>query len=99
MKPLSHTGDSANIAYYSEPTREFGDIWAEVLRAGFYWTGSGKRRVMHTRRHPNFWIRVYRIGVGEVAYRKYTPRTDVAAGPLDDRTVTRLVRAMLKGAS
>jgi hypothetical protein len=99
MNPLVHTGDSANIAYYAEEPKRDGYIWAEVLRSDVYWTGSGQRRRSRVRAHPRCYITVYRIGTGQLAERKYIPRNHVPPGPLDAATVTRLVRAMLKGTS
>jgi hypothetical protein len=98
MKPLAHTGDSSNIAYYAEfdngrACRDRGDIWAEVLR-------SGLKRLKGTRTlvrvPPTFYVRVYRIGAGEITRKKYKPRKPVPPGRLDDKTVTRLVREALK---
>jgi hypothetical protein len=95
MKPLAHTGDSANIAYYTEPTSGHGDLWAEVLRNDVYWTGVGKYRRSNKRKRPVFYVTVYRIGTGKVATRTWTPRSDVPPGALDEAVVTRLVRLAL----
>lgn len=86
MRDLIHTGDSANIAFYIEsgPQRP-RKVWAEILRSAKPWPG-GK---------PVFYAIVYREGVGEVVRHAYRPRRPVAAGPLDDKAATRLVRRAL----
>ena len=91
MKPLRHTGDSANIAYYAEPTSNHGDVFAEVLRSDPY----SRRRRSSPGRDTWFDVTTYRIGTGQVARTRYAPRSQVPPGPLDAATVTRLVRQAL----
>jgi hypothetical protein len=88
VKPLRRTGSSANITYYAEPTSAHGDIWAEVLRSDH------DRRLRPDR--PRFYVRVHRIGTGEVARYKYCPRKQMPPGPLAAKQVTRIVREALK---
>jgi hypothetical protein len=95
IKPLAHSGDSSNIAYYSEPETGNGNVWASVLRNDFTHT-DGR---MQLRPLPAFHLSIYRIGTGEVARVTYNPKTKPAPGPLPARTVTRIVRSALAGDS
>lgn len=96
MRDMIHTRDSANIAYYAEDAIRADRVYCEVLRSDHYWTGSGKRRVLHHRERPVFHISIYRDSVrGEVAKRRYVPRKPVPPGPLPCKTVTDLVRRAL----
>ena len=84
VKPIAHTGDSANIAYYTETGKHLpgAGVWAEVLRSDHYWTGSGRRRVIHDRKNPVFHVKVRRESVqGNVAEATYRPRSPSAPGP------------------
>jgi hypothetical protein len=67
-----------------------GDIWAEVLRRDHQQQRPGRQD------RPRFYIRVYRIGTGEVARTRYYPRLPVAGGPLAAKKVTELVREALR---
>jgi hypothetical protein len=93
MKPLHHTGDSSNIAYYAEPTTHHGDVWCEVLRNDY---GHHKGE-LYTLARPVFHLTVYRIGWGEIARHAYRPRTDPGPGPLPAGVVTTMVRQAMKG--
>lgn len=92
MKPLKHTGDSSNIAFYAEDGRSNtrkGDIWCEVLRD--LW---GERNALGK---PNFGFRIYRQGDGQIATYRYWPRQPVKDGRLPDDKVTAIVRRVLRG--
>lgn len=91
LRPFEHTGDSANIAYYTERGSD-GRSWAEVLRNDL----SGSGGVLTRRRLPVFRVTVWRTGTGPVASFTYAPKTKPAPGPLPGRTVTRLIRAELE---
>lgn len=110
MRDLVHTGDSSNIAYYAEyergdpgRTQAGGFIWAEVLRNDYQRSRkgvpAGPGNPLVKRDRPQFHIRVSRTTQqGEIARRTYIPRNPVSPACLDAKTVTRFVRAMLKGA-
>jgi hypothetical protein len=88
IAPLRHTGDSANIAFYTPEKQDGGYVWCEVLRS--YYGGPVK-----------FYIRVFQYGQGRIADFDYQParqprRADRNKMILPDRTVTRLVREHLK---
>jgi hypothetical protein len=97
MKPLHHTGDSSNIAFYAaelslgeEPAP--GDVWAEVLRSDH--TGPTLKR----RKVPVFHFRVESYSPrGRVAEFTYEPKARPATFALSDRTVNKLVQEALKG--
>jgi hypothetical protein len=87
VRPLKHTGDSANIAFYAPEDKTGGYVWCEVLRND--WARVDGKMVL--RPLPQFHITVRQFNVGEIARFSYTPprRGRFALG---DWTVTRLVR-------
>lgn len=95
IRPLKHTGDSSNLAFYAERGQPPGYVYAEVLRSDFERNGRGG---LKRRRVPVFSITVRRPGTGVIGRFAYEPKTRPAPGPLSERTVTRLVRAALEAA-
>lgn len=83
MKPLTLSGTSQNITYYTEQDGGPGHIWAEVIRNDY------KRAI------PVFSIRVRRDPNVRVTEFRYEPKTRPSAERLSPRTVTRLIRAEL----
>jgi hypothetical protein len=92
IKPLVHTGDSSNLAFYAEPgdQRIPGHTWTEVCRNDVQ-RGPGGGLVQ--RAVPTFSVSVHEHGTGETGRFTYEPKTKPAPGPLPARTVTRLIRA------
>lgn len=86
FRPLAHTGDSANIAWYYTADRQ---IQAEVLRSD---------RFPHEQPRPTrFYVTVRdnaRTPI-EVGRFTYEPKSKPRPGRLPDRTVNRLVRNWL----
>ena len=93
MKPLKHTGDSANIAWYAEgQDQQDAYIYAEVL------CDSVQRRAggLAPRLIPEFHIRVTRVGEGRIAeftYRPRRPRPDPAQRESSDQADTKPIPA------
>lgn len=92
VRPLKHTGDSSNLAFYAESgdQRIPGHTWAEVCRDDVQ---RGPAGGLIRRAVPAFSVSVHKHGTGEVGRFLYEPKTRPAAGPLSERTVTRLIRA------
>jgi hypothetical protein len=81
VKPLKHTGDSANIAFYGEPIPEAdGRVWVEVCDV---WRARGGKRT--------FRFTIYVQGIGQIERFLYRPRIS-APGRLSEEMVTSLVR-------
>jgi hypothetical protein len=95
MRPLEHTSDSANIAYYRERGAKPSDpyVWVEVLRSGIEKVDGEWR----SKARPDFYVTVRRIN-GTASYTNpltaftYTPKSRPTHGALPARTVTRIVR-------
>ncbi len=95
VRPMEHTSDSANIAYYRERGAKPGEpyVWANVLRSDIVRVSKGEYA---RKARPDFYVTVYRTGAGEpLAKLTYAPKSRPAAGALPARTVTRLVRDAL----
>lgn len=92
METLKHSSDSANSAFYFEDQEGQGLVWCEVLHEGIEKV-DGRWQVKPV---PDYHVRVYKAGVGEVGHFTYTPDTEPKQQILPDRTVTRLVREHLE---
>lgn len=84
MEAMTHTGNSANMAFYRE--RDKGPVWCQVLCSAMAYR-DGKA----IPKRPEYHFTVYRIGKGEVAHFTHKPRTSQVQ-TLPAQTVTRLVR-------
>lgn len=93
MKPFEYTGNSANLYFYRERDAKPDEpyVWAETLYSGITKVDGE----IVAKRIPDYYVRVIRNGVGEVASFKYTPKTKPKNSRLPPRTVAKLVREHL----
>lgn len=97
MKPMAHTGDSANLSWYAE--RDHGDrdyYYAEVCRNDLERFPGG---IITRRSVPEYHIKLTLVTEGgsqEVARWTYEPARKPSPLVLGNRTVTRLVREHLE---
>lgn len=95
LRPMEHTGDSANIAYYRERAPKPGEqyVWCEVMRELPFKRGPDGVLSRDRTRKPTYAVRVCRERVGQIGEFTYAPKSDL--GTLSGRSVSRLVRAWL----
>jgi hypothetical protein len=79
VQPVEHTGDSANLAFYTERGQPAGYLWAEVVRDDY------QRAV------PRFSVRVYRHRAGIIGRFTCAPLSCSVPGPLAADTVAQLI--------
>lgn len=92
LKPLRHSGSSANLDYYGEPgPKGPGRVWAEVLCSAVDF----RVKPPKVKRVPDYSVRVYVTGRGEVARADYAPKSRPTTNRLPARTVGRIVREAL----
>jgi hypothetical protein len=96
LRPMVHTGDSANIAFYGERSHNgVRGVWCEVLR-GLPWQRDTGGAVFVNRTLPvTYRFTIYIAGQGKVA--EATVERPFANAPerLPTRTVARVVREAL----
>jgi hypothetical protein len=99
VRPLEHTGSSANLAYYRErgARRRESYVWAEVLRA-IPMRRAADGSIEIAPGPISFYVTAYRLGVGEIGRRQVTRPRHRAPEILPARTVARVVREILSDA-